>query len=160
MKTSLAIGLALLSMIGVAHADDTLRFATEGFSIKALHPTVGAVPVQVMNIFLNAEGGFAPNVNVQIQPYAGTIDDYLKDSTDQFKQLGFTTLGKKKVNDDTVLLEYTGSMPSMPPMHWYARAVRKKGKNLVYLVTGTTLVPQWTKSGAEIKTCVDSFKLD
>ena len=116
--------------------------------------------VQILSMQLNADGTFAPNVNVQIQPFPGSIDDYVKVSMDgQFKQLGFTTSSKKKLGEDGVAFEYTGTLRDMP-LHFYARAFRKQGKGVFYLITATALATQWAKSGPELKTCVDSFKLD
>jgi hypothetical protein len=153
------IAMSLLSLVGVARADDTLHFTKEGFSIRSLHPPIGAQPVQVLSMQLASDGTFASNVNVQIQPFAGTMDDYIKMSLDEFAQLGLTLASKKKTSEDVVILDYTGTMRDLP-LHFYARALRSKAKGVIYLVTGTALASQWAKAAPEIKACVDSLKLE
>jgi len=159
MKSWFVMGLLCVSLVGVARADDTLHFAKEGFSVKALHPTIGMNTVQVLMLQLPSDGTFAPNVNIQIQPFPGSMDDYVKTSLDEFKQLGLTLSSKKKTGEDAVTLEYSGTMRGLP-LQFYARAVKKKSTGVVYLITGTTHSGQWAKSGPEIKACVDSFKLE
>ena len=65
---------------------ETLTFKQAGFSIAPLdEPQKG--PSQTLIMFLPASDGFAPNVNVQIQPYSGSIDAYADLSKTQFKQV-------------------------------------------------------------------------
>ncbi|HPO90451.1 MAG TPA: hypothetical protein P5239_02485 [Victivallales bacterium] len=60
-------------------------------------------------MFLPASDGFAPNINVQIQIYSGTIEDYEKLSMDQFKQFKFNVI-KSKQTGESIIFEYAGGM--------------------------------------------------
>src|SRR5262249_8155156 len=81
-----ALGLALL-LAGAPVAADELHFKEHGFSIKALPGHSDAQTQQVVILLLPVSDGFAANVNVQVQPFAGSIDEYLKISLDQFKTM-------------------------------------------------------------------------
>ena len=164
MKTTMlaVVWVAMGAAIAAAHpeGDEGLHFKQHGFSIKPLKtkPADG-VMTQVVAMQMPAVDGFAANVNVQLQPFAGTIDEYITLSRQQFDQFAFKVLAQKKIDADTVTLEYAGKMQGVE-LHWYARAVRKKGKPIVYLVTGTATTAQWSASAPALKDCVDSIKLD
>lgn len=113
-------------------------------------------PQQVVMLLLPASNGFAPNVNVQIQPFSGTIDAYMKVSHDEFKAMGISVLNEKRTGKDSVSFEYSGPMNGRT-LHWYARAVRVPQK--VYLVTATAAEEQWAASASDLKECVNSFTL-
>jgi hypothetical protein len=159
--------IAAMVVVGLAatasaapEGEDTLRFRQHGFSIKSLRSKSNDnVMTQVVSMQMPPEGGFAANVNVQLQPFGGNIDEYVKLSKQQFDQVGFKVLVQKKLDAETVVLEYTGKMQSMD-LHWYARAIRKKGKPIVYLVTGTAAAGQWAGVSAPLKECVDSIQVD
>lgn len=104
---------------------------------------------------LPASDGFAPNVNVQIQPYADSIANYISLSKAQFEQLKFKIISEgKKEGGWTV--EYTGSS-SGNELHFYSRAV-SDGKH-VFLITAASKVGQWDTVSPTLKKCVDSFQL-
>jgi len=133
----------------------TLVFEESGFSIDALDtppPLSGGQPLQML---LPAINGFSANINVQIQPYTGTLTQYKALSDSQFKQYGFTSL-LSKINKDNILFEYTGTM-SGKNLHWYSKAY-KKG-NFVYLVTATEQEVNWKETKNKLTSAVDSFKL-
>jgi len=92
----------------------------------------------------------------QIQPYDGTIKDFASLSQQQFKAGGFTVLSEN-VTKTTVLWEYSGMLQGHK-LHWYATALQKK--NRVYLVTATATESQWKTVSAQLKACVDSFKIE
>ena len=108
-------------------------------------------------MFLPATEGFAPNLNVQIQPYAGSIEDYVKLSLEQFKSAGLKVVQQKSLTKSVAIFEYTGETQGKS-LHWYARA-EKSGAS-VYLVTATALAQQWDNNEARLKSCVDSFHCD
>jgi hypothetical protein len=148
--------LALLGGVAQA-AGDELKFAEHGFSIKPLKGHNAKAMQQVLTLSLSPSDGFAPNVNVQVQPFTGTMEEYLDISRNDFQKLGFTTI-QVKIEGNVAVLEYSGSLPKVPmALHWYARAVQAPGK--VYLVTGTAAETQWAQAGAAIKECVDSLKI-
>jgi hypothetical protein len=154
----------VVTMGGVASAhpegDEVLRFKQHGFSIRPLKSkSADNLMTQVVSMQMAPTDGFATNVNVQVQPFPDSIDDYIKLSKGQFDQFGFKVLSQKKIDENTVTLEYTGKMQNTD-LHWYARATRKKGRPVIYLVTGTATAAQWTAMSAALKDCVDSLKLD
>ena len=154
------LGAALLPLaatLAMAQSPEpaTLSFPNYGFSIKGLPGAPGPSVTQVMAIYLPAENGFAPNVNVQIQPYTGTRDEYAQISQAQFDGAGFTVIETKKPSDQELIFEYTGSAQDRN-VHWYSRAVFTPGK--VYLVTATCLDSNWPANEASLKASVDSLK--
>jgi hypothetical protein len=154
---------ALLSIVVLplslraGESTNQLHFPAAGFSIAALDAPPGVSPQQPIMMFLSPQEGFAPNVGVQIQPYAGTIDDYADLSVDQFKRAGMKLLERKKLGKSEVVLEYSGMMDGRY-LRYYARAA-KSGAS-VYLVTAAALKSEWAKTEARLKACVDSFHLD
>lgn len=150
-----ALALVLLTA-GVPALATPLVFSEHGFSIEPLKGHAGDKVQQVVAMQLPPTGGFAPNVNVQVQPFAGSFDDYLKISHDEFARLGIVVKSEKRAGKSATALEYTGSLQGQP-LHWYARAVLAAGK--VYLVTATATESQWPEVAAQLRLTVDSFKL-
>ena len=102
-----------------------------------------------------ASDGFAANVNVQIQPYSGTLDEYIALSEEQFKAAGFKVVQRSKQGQSAVVFEYVGEMQGRA-LHWYAKAVHATDR--VYLVTATATETQWKREAVPLKECVDSFR--
>ncbi len=145
---------ALLFAAHAAHAKSTLAFSEHGFSID---PPVGhdaAVMQQVVTMALPTGGDFSPNVNVQVQPFKGTVEEYLTISKEQFKAGGITLVTEKH-DAHTATIEYKGSMQGHP-LHWYARAFL--GKNGLILATATALESQWASVSPVLRQSVDSLK--
>lgn len=151
--------LPLAATLALAQSPEpaTLSFPNYGFSIKGLPGAPGVNVTQVMAIYLPAEDGFAPNINVQIQPYTGTRDEYAQISQAQFDGAGFTVVETRKPTDQELTFEYTGSAQDRN-IHWYSRAVFTPGK--VYLVTATCLESNWAANGAALKVSADSLKTE
>jgi hypothetical protein len=143
--------VCLCTIAGLATAaSDRLTFANAGFSIA---PLEGAESV-IMTV--PAAGGFSPNVNVQAQRYPGSLDDYISLSKGQFRQMSLTVVSERKAGNTGWVVEYTGEM-SGRPLHWYSRAVWKRGT--VYLATGTASKELWPSYSTRLKACVDSVSL-
>ena len=106
-------------------------------------------------MFLPAVDGFAANVNVQIQPYPGTIQDYVALSVKQCDTAGFKVLQQKATEKAAAVIEYTGQMQGRQ-LHWYARAEKSAGK--VYIATATAADEQWSKLAPQLKAVVDSLR--
>ena len=138
-----------------AESTNRLLFPLTGFSIKPLETTVGKVPQQALFMALPASEGFAANVNVQIQPYTGTLDEYMALSEEQFKAAGYKVVQRRKQGQSAVVFEYTGDMQGRA-LHWFARAEHATGR--VYLVTATALETQWKREAVGLKDCVESFR--
>ncbi len=149
--------LVLVAAAGQGQSTNQLHFPQAGFTIAPLEAPPGQLPQQALIMFLPATDGFAPNVNVQIQAYEGTMDDYVALSLDQFKTTGLKVLQQKNPGKSVAVLEYSGKSQGRQ-LHWYAKAEKSAGK--VYLVTGTATEEQWSKAADRLKACVDSFRCD
>ena len=154
--TLAVVATALLVSPLHAHADgkSTLAFGEHGFAIE---PPVGhdrAQMQQVVTMSMPASDGFAPNVNVQVQPFTGTMAEYLEVSKQQFKAGGITLLAEKH-DAEHATIEYKGKMQGAP-LHWYARAFL--AKNGLVLATATALESQWAAVNAALRKSVDSVK--
>ena len=146
------LGLCLFSAQLVA---GVMTFDEAGFSIKALDGEPGQAGTQPLTMMLAARNGFAANVNVQIQAYPGSMQDYIELSKAQFEQMGLKMVNKR-IEGDTIWFEYAGDMNGRS-LHFYSKAV-KKGK-FFYLATGTDLEQNWQHSSAQLKAVVDSLQL-
>ena len=125
------------------------------FSINTLINENNISNTQPLIMMLQPSEGFAPNINIQIQKYTNSLDDYAKLSTNQFKQFKFKIIQNKKSNE-ALIFEYSGSMQGRQ-LHWFAMAY-KKGSN-VFLITATSTENQWKKLSKKLIDCVKSFKL-
>ena len=128
-----------------------------GFEIEALDAQAGNEPVAALVMFLPATDGFGPNINVNIQPYKGSVKDYAKLSTGQFEQMKWKVITGEVTGENEWRVEYTGALKAGEQLHFYARALSKDGH--VYLVTATAKESQWATVGAKLRKHVDSMKL-
>jgi hypothetical protein len=149
------VGLVCLGAAAASSA--RLQFKSAGYSIDALDAAPGNAPYQSIMMFLPASEGFAPNVNVQMQPYSGGIDAYIDLSKKQFVTSKFNLLKETRLGKNAVVLEYAGLFQGRD-LHWYAKAVAT-GKRL-YMVTSTATNKQWAGAAPKLKACVDSFAVD
>lgn len=149
-----AIPCALLIAASASVFAGPLEFPKYGFSIDALEPESFENGANPLILCLPAKDNFAANVNVAVQPFTGTMKQYIEISKDQFRSAGMKILSEKNGSDTEWVCEYAGEMNGSA-LHWYARAVAK-GK-LVYLVTGTGLDADWKDQSAAIIKCVESF---
>jgi hypothetical protein len=155
---------SLLSLVVRAQSDGgLLRFESEGFTISAegfnvkrsdLGSAAGQSPVAVL--YLAPTGGFAPNVNVLIQNFSGSISDYVSVTKQEFDSAGIKVVNERTVSPTEWMVEYAGTL-SGRSLHWYARAVKNGDK--VYLTTATATPEQWEQVSPKLKQCVDSFAL-
>ena len=147
---------ALALSLSMALADPArLEFKTHGFSIEALEEPSDAT-VQALVMTLPATDGFAANVNVQVQPYAGTLAEYMALSKTQLEQVKFKEI-KTDTNDDRCVMEYTGTTQGRA-LHFYS--VAKKRGNKIILATATATQAQWPKVSQKLLRCANSLKLD
>jgi hypothetical protein len=135
----------------------TIDLPLYGFQIDPLDAPAGPAPTTALMLFLPATEEFAPNINVQVQPYTETIKDYVALSKQQFEQLKWKIVSDKLIGDNEWSVEYTGQEEGSD-LHFYARAVSKSGK--VYLATGTAKESQWATVGETLRQHVDSLKVD
>jgi len=140
-----------------SESTDRLHFATSGFSIAPLEAPKGQRTQQVLMMFMPTAGDFTPNVNVQIQPYDGSLEDYVKLSLKQFESANLKVVQQGRTKDSGVLFEYQGEIQNRR-LHWYAKAQKSQGQ--VYLVTATALEEHWAEVAPNLKNCVESFACD
>jgi PsbP len=145
--------LAISSQAGAA----TIELPLYGFQMDALDAAPdSSSPTTVIQTFLPATDGFAPNINVQIQPYTGTIKDYATNSKSQFEQMKWKVVSDQQSNANEWNVEYSGSFQGSD-LHFLARAVCANEK--VYLITATAKESQWTTVGDTLRKHLESFKL-
>jgi hypothetical protein len=155
---------SLFPLLGYAQSDKgVLRFESEGFNINAdgfnvkrsdFGSVAGQSPTVVL--FLTPSQGFAPNVNVLIQNFPSSIDEYVSVTKKEFDAAGIKVVDERLVSANEWTVEYTGTL-SGRSLHWYARALKNGDK--VYLTTATAMPEQWEQVSAKLKACVDSFAL-
>lgn len=115
---------------------------------------------QAAMFFAPAKDGFAGNLGVMVQNAKMSLDEYVKLSTDQFKQaeLKVTSETRKKVSGrDAVLWEYEGA-PQGRDMKWMALAVSAGDR--VFLITGTSTAADYEALSKDFKASIDTFKLN
>jgi hypothetical protein len=157
-KQTLILFLATLTLsVAAADSANRLRFPVTGFSIAPLETSPGDSTCQALMMFLPATGSFAANVNVQIQPFSGTIEEYTKLTLKQFEDLGIKVIEQKKAGKSAVIFEYSGKLQGRS-LHLYARAEKAGGH--FYLTTATATEEEWPKQGVQLKACVDSFRCE
>ena len=149
--------LPLLATLQAADSGQRLHFPAAGFSIAPLDAPVDQATRQAVVMLLPAIEGFSANVNVQIQPYSGSLEEYRALTQKQFKEAAVKVIVEKKLGKSVVIYEYSGEIRGQL-VHCYARAV-KSGEH-VYLATATAAEAQWPKQSARLKACVDSFRCD
>lgn len=125
------------------------------FSINSLVDENNISNTQPLIMMLPPSDGFAPNINIQVQAYPGSLDDYAALSMQQFRQLKFKVIKQMKVGN-ALIFEYSGSMQGRD-FHWFAMA-HQKGNN-IFLITATSTENQWKTLSEKLIECVKSFKL-
>lgn len=137
-----------------ARGKGTLGFVEHGFAIDPPAGHDAAQTQQVVTLSMPTSDGFSPNVNVQVQPFNGTVEEYVNISREQFKTMGIKLVSEKH-DARTATIEYSGSMQGRP-LHWYARAFL--GKSGLILATATALESQWAATRAALRQSVDSVR--
>ena len=153
MKYILTILLAVTCSLQVYADSNSATFNQAGFSIDVLDAKANSAGSQRLIMMLPASNGFSANVNVQIQPYPGSLKDYKKLSEAQFTQMGLKTISISE-NENKVYWEYSGNVQGKN-LHFYAKII--KVDNLFYLATGTDLESNWPKTSKNIRSVVNSF---
>src|ERR1700747_1880376 len=101
----------------------TIELPLYGFQMDALDATPDSSnPTTVIQTFLPATDGFAPNINVQIQPYTGPMKDYATTSKSQFEQMKWKVVSDQQPNDSEWTGEKTGTFHGSD-LHFYGVAI-------------------------------------
>jgi hypothetical protein len=135
----------------------TIDLPLYGFQIDSLDAQVNSSPAKVLIMFLPESDGFQPNINVIIQPFNGTIKDYIASSKGQFAQMHYQVISEHQIGDNGWSFEYSGQT-SGNDIHCYAQAVLKNGQ--IYLATAVAKEPQWATVGDTLRKHIDGFKTD
>lgn len=153
--------ISFLTMLALslpaAESTNRLHFPLGGFSIAPLEAPPGETTRQAVMMFLPSSGSFAANVNVQVQSYSGTIEEFTTLTLKQLKDVGAKVIEQRKTGNSGLVLEYSGELRGQP-LHWYARAEKAAGH--VYLATATGAEQDWAKQSALLKACVDSLRCE
>jgi len=153
-KTLPSLVAALFSLSHQAMAN-AIEFPQYGFQIDALDAPASEQPASALIMFLPPSDGFSPNINIQIQPYTGTIKEYADLSKGQFSKMNWKVLSESQPAENEWVVEYEGTTTGRD-LHFLARAVAKEGK--VYLVTATAAKSQWESVQETLKKHVQSFQ--
>jgi PsbP len=153
--TTVVLSLLLTSFLPRAGAG-TIDLPQYGFEIDALDAEPGAATTTAIMMFLPVSEGFAANINVNIQPYKGTIKEYAALSKGQFSEMKWKVVSDEQKGEDEWRAEYAATTKS-GDLHFYARALKKGDR--VYLVTATAKESQWASVQAKLRKHVDSLKV-
>ncbi len=157
MKTKLLYSIAGLILCLSAVAAPPVSLPEYGFEIELLDGDPREAPAQALMTFLPPIDGFAPNVNVMIQPYPETIEDYISLSKGQFAEMKWTVVSENKVSDTEWIVEYSGVL-DQSELRWISRAILSDGK--IYLVTATAASSSWDAVSERLKQSVNSFRIE
>ena len=151
------VTFSILALLGADGTGQTVHFPQHGFSIAALEdPNAGGNTI-LLTMSLPPSDGISPNINVLSQDYAGSLDDYLALSKQQFADNKFKLISSQKLDGQTAVLEYSGMLNDRD-FHWYAK-VSLKGHG-VLLATATATEKQWPDDEKQLRACIDSFSRD
>jgi hypothetical protein len=160
MKIKITL-IGVVTSISMATFSDlkatTIDLPLYGFQIDSLDAKADSSPAKALIMFLPESDGFQPNINVLIQPFNGTIKDYVVLSKGQFEQLQYKVISEHLIGDNGWSFEYSGPTNGHD-IHCYAQAVSKNGK--VYLATATAKESQWAAVGDTLRKHIDGFKAD
>ena len=101
--TTILFLVTLAFSLPAAESTNKLHFPVSGFSIAPLEVSPGDKTGQALMMFLPVAGNFSANVNVQIQPYTGTIEEYTTLTLKQFKDAGIKLVAQKKAAPSSVV---------------------------------------------------------
>ena len=143
-------------MANIYGVDSKIDYPDLGFSINAPGFNAGSTGTVLM-VFMPAKNNFSPNVNIQIQPYKDSINDYDKLTKSQFITANFTVISSRAVGPNEIQYEYKGKM-SGRIFHWLARAV--KVNDSVYLITATGTDDDWESYKSDLSASMLSFQFN
>ena len=152
--------IILAALTSVLKGSEVISFPEPIFTLNSLGGETdksGANGTKVIT-YSTENGNFKSNVNVIVQDYTQSIQDYADLTNQQIKDAGLKLILQKEVSPNDVAIEYSGNMNGQN-LHFYARFI-KKG-NLMYIVTGTSSDgEQWKRIQNDIVNCVNSFHIN
>jgi len=152
------VGVCLALCLGAdSQIASKLHFPQIGFSIAPLKVDTRGATFTAVEMLMPPTANFAANVNVQLQAYADSMDNYIALSKQQMDQMKLQMIKFDKPAADTCVFEYNGQMGENK-VHFYGKGILKSGT--VFLATATTTEDQWASVSDNFKACVDSLQLD
>lgn len=149
------IWLGIFSIFIRAEEKNIFVSTSYGFSITVpVNKNIVRGTYQMALFLLPASDEFSPNVGLGIQTFQGSINEFDKITTDQFKNLSIIIISRI-IKKDQITYEYKGSL-NEKKMHWYQKAIKKE--STIYLITATALESQWESTSAILIDSVNSFK--
>lgn len=179
-KFTTLIFLSAFALLAGCKPEQTALVSPLGFSIEA--PKADAVvPHKIIDFSLPPQNGIATHVNVEIQTYEKSFDEFIADSIKQVNEQKNCTpavISEKKSDDGSWTIEYKVTYKTVKPaagvvLHQGAKSVNPapdevamftyikaipRGK-LMYLAGGTVIDKNYEHDFPKVKACVDSFKL-
>jgi hypothetical protein len=163
-SATLVLLFAATAFSGARGPETASRFvdAANGYSIEppAFPKAPAGTACQTAAFLAPPEGGFAPNVNIQIQGNATSLEEFITASRAQFKEYGLNLLSeeKRKVSGkEAVAFDYEGDVQGTP-LRFAALAVGVGGR--VILVTATTPKESFGTHEKAIRACLGSLQLE
>ena len=138
-------------------SSERLQLPDQGFSIEPIEGPARVVSTNPLVVALPPADGFAPNLNVQLQPFGGPMVQYVAATHSQLLAAGLEWQEEPVLDGSEATFEYAGVLEGRE-LRWYARAIQRD--NLVYLVTATVPRGEWEALGARMRRAVDSFRLE
>ena len=129
-----------------------------GAKLTDLDALIEKAPGKTLFIKADETGRVSANINIQIQPFTGTIKEYMDVSRAQFEQMfekGWKIVSEKQDGEKEWSCELTGTAKGKD-YHFYARAIRDGSR--VYLITATALQEEWGSFGEKMRRHVDAFQ--
>lgn len=162
MKTKATFAVVTLAVISafssLAAAEAELPYY--GWRLKDLEPLIKKAPSQAVVIMVGEPVKFHANINIMIQPFPGTMKDYMDLSRGEFQKLfekKWKVLWEKQNGENEWICESTGTKGG-EAYQFYSRAVKDEAR--IFLITATALQTQWGSLGEKMRRQVDSFKTD
>jgi len=138
----------------VASKRTPVQFKSAGFAIQPLQTGPVNKPYVSLEMFMPASGGFSANVNVVVQPFSGTVKQYIADTKRQLAAKGWKIARATAVGMHRAVFDYTGQAQGHN-LHFYATAIATGRK--VYLATATATTALWAHDAARLKACANSL---
>jgi hypothetical protein len=134
-----------------------LDFENLGFSIDTLQMSTRDIGEAVCATMMSLpfHDGFAPNVNVMLQRFNGTLKDYERLNAMEMASMEMNVA--TNITNGILTFQYTMEKPYVGLLRCYCRAILKK--KIIYLATGTSLVSQWSTVGSILEKCVNSLQI-
>ena len=131
-----------------------------GWRLKQLEEIIKKSSDSAMQINVGEPVEFQANINVMIQPFPGTMKEYIDLSyreLDKLFEKKWKVLSEKQNGEEEWGCEYTGTKDG-EVYQFYSRAVKDEAR--IFLITATALQKQWGRLGETMRRQVNSFKRD